>query len=105
MVCLIYIPQSVVKGLREKNTEWDEFHDAIVIDEMARGGCLGTVWGINGGASVGGPPIDQYGTDAQKQKYLAPLLRGLQRHCLCITEPAGRSPLVPPGEARTEKSS
>lgn len=70
--------------------EWDEFHDAIVIDEMARCACLGTVWGINGGASVGGPPIDRYGTDAQKQKYLAPLLRGLQRHCLCITEPAGK---------------
>ncbi|OJI99671.1 hypothetical protein ASPVEDRAFT_51031 [Aspergillus versicolor CBS 583.65] len=68
--------------------EWDEFHDAIVIDEMARCGCLGTVWGINGGASVGGPPIDRYGTPEQKQKYLAPLLRGQQRHCLCVTEPA-----------------
>lgn len=79
--------------LRE-DAEWDEFHDAIVIDEMARCGCLGTVWGINGGASVGGPPIDRYGTEAQKQKYLAPLLRGLQRHCLCVTEPAGK--LFPP---------
>ncbi|KAL3450790.1 acyl-CoA dehydrogenase/oxidase [Aspergillus insuetus] len=68
--------------------EWDEFHDAIIIDEMARCGCLGTVWGINGGASVGGPPIDRYGTPQQKQKYLAPLLRGEQRHCLCVTEPA-----------------
>lgn len=58
---------------------------------MARCACLGTVWGINGGASVGGPPIDRYGTEAQKQKYLAPLLRGLQRHCLCITEPAGKT--------------
>ncbi|KAL4810644.1 acyl-CoA dehydrogenase/oxidase [Aspergillus unguis] len=55
---------------------------------MARCGCLGTVWGINGGASVGGPPIDRYGTREQKQKYLAPLLRGEQRHCLCVTEPA-----------------
>lgn len=25
--------------------EWDEFHDAIVIDEMASCGALGTVWG------------------------------------------------------------
>lgn len=40
--------------LRE-NAEWDEFHDAIVIDEMAWCGCLGTVWGINGGPSVGAP--------------------------------------------------
>lgn len=55
---------------------------------MARCGCLGTVWGINGGASVGGPPIDRYGTPEQKESYLAPLLRGQQRHCLCVTEPA-----------------
>jgi alkylation response protein AidB-like acyl-CoA dehydrogenase len=60
-----------------------------VIDEMARCGSLGTVWGINGGASVGGPPIAQYGTHEQKEKYLVPLLRGEQRHCLAVTEPAG----------------
>ncbi|CAL5869154.1 uncharacterized protein PFLUO_LOCUS3382 [Penicillium psychrofluorescens] len=68
--------------------EWDEFHDAIIIDEMARCACLGTIWGINGGATVGGPPIDLYGTASQKEKYLAPLLRGQQRHCLCVTEPS-----------------
>ncbi|OQE31280.1 hypothetical protein PENSTE_c001G04698 [Penicillium steckii] len=68
--------------------EWDEFHDSIIIDEMARCGYLGTVWGINGGAAVGGPPLHQYGTTEQKQKYLAPLLRGEQRHCLGVTEPA-----------------
>lgn len=55
---------------------------------MARCGYLGTVWGINGGAAVGGPPLHQYGTTEQKQKYLAPLLRGEQRHCLGVTEPA-----------------
>ncbi|KAJ5599221.1 hypothetical protein N7450_000288 [Penicillium hetheringtonii] len=68
--------------------EWDEFHDAIIIDEMARCGYLGTVWGINGGAAVGGPPLHHYGTAEQKKKYLAPLLRGEQRHCLGVTEPA-----------------
>ncbi|KAJ5605305.1 hypothetical protein N7510_010459 [Penicillium lagena] len=68
--------------------EWDEFHDAIIIDEMTRCACLGIIWGINGGATVGGPPIDRYGTASQKEKYLAPLLRGQQRHCLCVTEPS-----------------
>ncbi|KAF2802368.1 acyl-CoA dehydrogenase NM domain-like protein [Mytilinidion resinicola] len=67
--------------------EWDEFHDAILIDEMARCGCLGTVWGINGGATVGGAPLAIYASPEQKEKYLAPLLRGNQRHCLMITEP------------------
>jgi alkylation response protein AidB-like acyl-CoA dehydrogenase len=54
---------------------------------MARSACLGTIWGINGGATVGGPPLDRYGSPVQKEKYLAPLLRGQQRHCLCVTEP------------------
>jgi len=56
---------------------------------MARCGCLGVIWGINGGATVGGAPLSQFGTETQKQKYLAPLLRGEQRHCLMITEPDG----------------
>jgi alkylation response protein AidB-like acyl-CoA dehydrogenase len=56
---------------------------------MARCGCLGVIWGINGGATVGGPPLANYGTEEQKKKYLGPLLRGYQRHCLCVTEPAG----------------
>ncbi|TVY43493.1 Acyl-CoA dehydrogenase [Lachnellula subtilissima] len=68
-------------------SEWDEFHDSILIDEMARCGYLGTVWGINGGATVGGAPLSVYANQSQKQKYLAPLLRGAQRHCLMITEP------------------
>ncbi|KAK1772089.1 putative acyl-CoA dehydrogenase [Phialemonium atrogriseum] len=68
-------------------SEWDEFHDSILIDEMARCGCLGTVWGINGGATVGGAPLSTFGNECQKRKYLAPLLRGDQRHCLMVTEP------------------
>jgi hypothetical protein len=55
---------------------------------MARCGYLGTVWGINGGAAVGGPPLHYYATPEQKKKFLAPLLRGKQRHCLGVTEPA-----------------
>ncbi|SCO52119.1 probable acyl-CoA dehydrogenase [Fusarium fujikuroi] len=39
--------------------EWDEFHDYILIDEIARCGFLGVVWGINSGAT----------------------------HCLMVTEP------------------
>jgi alkylation response protein AidB-like acyl-CoA dehydrogenase len=60
-----------------------------LIDEMARCGCLGVVWGINGGATVGGLPLSIYANEAQKQQYLEPLLRGQQRHCLMITEPDG----------------
>ncbi|GLI79132.1 hypothetical protein PoHVEF18_007458 [Penicillium ochrochloron] len=85
------IPKDYVKGVTLPAglsvNEWDEFHDAVIIDEMARCACLGTIWGINGGATVGGPPLDRYGSPVQKEKYLAPLLCGQQRHCLCVTEP------------------
>ncbi|KAH8819262.1 acyl-CoA dehydrogenase/oxidase [Xylogone sp. PMI_703] len=89
------IPKEYVQGFTLPSginvDDWDEFHDAIIIDELARCGCLGTIWGINGGSTVGGPPIHRYGTKEQKQKYLAPLLRGNQRHALCVTEPAAGS--------------
>ncbi|RKL29216.1 hypothetical protein BFJ72_g12125 [Fusarium proliferatum] len=67
--------------------EWDEFHDYILIDEIARCGFLGVVWGINSGATVGGAPLSTYGTEDQKRNYLRPLLTGQQKHCLMVTEP------------------
>lgn len=85
------LPKESLKGItlpgEIDHDEWDEFHDCILIDEMARCGCLGTVWGINGGATVGGAPLSVYGSPLQKDKFLAPLLLGKQRHCLMITEP------------------
>ncbi|KAJ5317196.1 hypothetical protein N7508_001704 [Penicillium antarcticum] len=47
--------------------EWDEFHDAILIDEIVRCGYLGVIWGINGGATTGGAPIASYGTPEQRR--------------------------------------
>ncbi|KAF5703606.1 acyl dehydrogenase [Fusarium globosum] len=67
--------------------EWDEFHDYILIDEIARCGFLGVIWGINSGATVGGAPLSTYGTEDQKRNYLRPLLTGQQKHCLMVTEP------------------
>ncbi|KIW16968.1 hypothetical protein PV08_04159 [Exophiala spinifera] len=72
-------------------SEWDIFHYAIVIDEIARCGYLGVVWGINGGATVGNTPLSTKCTEHQKRKWLAPLLRGEQRHALAVTEPAAGS--------------
>lgn len=70
----------------EALTQWNN----QLIDEIARCGYLGVVWGINGGATTGGAPIASYGTPEQKRKYLAPLLRGQQKHCLMVTEPDGK---------------
>ena len=87
-ICLgMYIPMSSALLLIPRGQ---------LIDEMARCGCLGTVWGINGGATVGGAPLSTFGNECQKRKYLAPLLRGEQRHCLMVTEPDGKSHPPPP---------
>src|SRR5579871_2778086 len=51
------------------NTEWDAFHDLIVIDEIARCGYLGVNWGLSCGNAIGCPPIINYGSPEQKQKF------------------------------------
>src|SRR5208282_204256 len=71
-------------------SEWDAFHDFIVIDELARCGYLGVNWGLSCGNAIGCPPIINYGSPAQKQKFLPPILRGEKRMCLAVTEPSGR---------------
>ena len=80
--------------------EWDAFHDLIVIDELARCGYLGVNWGLSCGNAIGCPPIINYGSPAQKRKFLPPILRGENRMCLAVTEPQG-PPLLPPSSLPT----
>ena len=75
--------------------EWDAFHDLIVIDELARCGYLGVNWGLSCGNAIGCPPIINYGSPAQKKKFLPPILRGEKRMCLAVTEPSGLLPCLP----------
>lgn len=67
--------------------EWDGFHDLIVIDELARCGYLGVVWGLGCGNSIGGPPVIQFGNEEQKRRFLPDMLQGKIRFCLGVTEP------------------
>ncbi|KAJ5385963.1 hypothetical protein N7509_008504 [Penicillium cosmopolitanum] len=67
--------------------EWDGFHDLIVIDELARCGYLGIVWGLGCGNSIGGPPVIQFGSEEQKCRFLPEMLKGKIRFCLGVTEP------------------
>lgn len=71
--------------------EWDGFHDLIVIDELARCGYLGIVWGLGCGNSIGGPPVIQFGSEEQKCRFLPEMLKGKIRFCLGVTEPDGTS--------------
>ncbi|PSN66692.1 acyl-CoA dehydrogenase NM domain-like protein [Corynespora cassiicola Philippines] len=70
-----------------KAEEWDAFHDLVFIDEMARCGYLGIVWGLSCGNSIGVPPLINFGTEEQKKRWLPDVLRGRVRFCLGVTEP------------------
>lgn len=66
---------------------WNEFHDLVFMDEVARCGYLGVVFGIACGNVIGAPPIIRFGTAAQKRKYVPDILNGKIRFCLAVTEP------------------
>ena len=67
--------------------DWDAFHDMILIDEVARCGYLGVIWGLTCGNAIGCPPLINYGTHEQKEKFLPDILSGKKRTCLAVTEP------------------
>jgi alkylation response protein AidB-like acyl-CoA dehydrogenase len=59
---------------------------ALTLEEIAAGdGATSTV--MSGHNSVGCMPIFEYGTDAQKERYLRPLASGGKLCAFCLTEP------------------
>ncbi|KAK7214624.1 hypothetical protein V2G26_002627 [Clonostachys chloroleuca] len=68
-------------------SEWDEFCDLIVMDEIARCGYLGVIWGLACGNIIGLPPVIRFGTPEQKRKFIPDVLKGKTRFCLGVTEP------------------
>lgn len=73
-----------------KPEDWDGFHDLIVIDEIARCGYLGVIWALSCGNSIGAPPLVNFGTEQQKERFLPDVLHGKSRFCLGVTEPDGK---------------
>ncbi|CZR54816.1 related to acyl-CoA dehydrogenase [Phialocephala subalpina] len=67
--------------------DWDAFHDLICIDEIARCGYLGVIWALGCGDSIGCPPVVNFGSDEQKERFLPSVIRGESRFCLGVTEP------------------
>lgn len=76
-------------------TEWDgagadHVALALALEEIAAGDpATSTI--MSGHNSVGCMPILQYGTEAQKERWLKPLARGEIFSCFCLTEPGGGS--------------
>jgi alkylation response protein AidB-like acyl-CoA dehydrogenase len=63
---------------------------ALALEEVAAGdGAVSTV--MSGHNSVGCMPLLEYGTAAQKEKYLRPMARGEWLCAFCLTEPQGGS--------------
>lgn len=63
---------------------------AVALEEIAAGdaACATIMSGHN---SVGCMPISLFGTDAQKERFLAPMARGEMLSAFCLTEPQGGS--------------
>ena len=68
-------------------SEFDAFHELVLIDEVARCGSVGVLWGLYEGLQIGLPPIIQFGTPKMHREVVQPCLLGEAVVCLCITEP------------------
>ena len=59
---------------------------AVALEEIAAGdGATSTIVSVQNSVVCG--PINAFGTDVQKEKYLKPLARGEWLGCFCLTEP------------------
>ena len=65
----------------------DYLHEAVLVEELSRIGSGGTAAGIGAHVNIATPPIWKFGTDDQKQRFLAPAIAGQKIGALGITEP------------------
>jgi acyl-CoA dehydrogenase len=65
--------------------------DAVLAEELGRCGSGGVSAGIGAHIGIATPPIWKFGTDDQKERFLAPAIRGERIAALGITEPGAGS--------------
>ncbi|HEX2084937.1 MAG TPA: acyl-CoA dehydrogenase family protein [Solirubrobacteraceae bacterium] len=65
--------------------------DAVLTEELARCKSGGLAAGIGAHIGIATPPVWKFGTDDQKERYLAPAIRGEKIAALGITEPGAGS--------------
>ncbi|HEX2086225.1 MAG TPA: acyl-CoA dehydrogenase family protein [Solirubrobacteraceae bacterium] len=65
--------------------------DAVLTEELARCKSGGVAAGIGAHIGIATPPVWKFGTDDQKERYLAPAIRGEKIAALGITEPGAGS--------------
>jgi acyl-CoA dehydrogenase len=69
----------------------DYVHDAVLSEELSRSGSGGLAAGIGAHVGIATPPVFKFGTEEQKQRFLAPAIRGERIAALGITEPGAGS--------------
>jgi alkylation response protein AidB-like acyl-CoA dehydrogenase len=69
----------------------DYLHDAVLSEELALCGSGGLAAGIGAHIGIATPPVWKFGTEEQKQRFLAPAIRGEKIAALGITEPGAGS--------------
>jgi alkylation response protein AidB-like acyl-CoA dehydrogenase len=69
----------------------DYYANIVLAEEMTRSRSGGLAMGIAVHTDMATPPIHLFGTEEQKQRYLAPSIRGEKISCLGITEPGAGS--------------
>src|SRR4051794_30482332 len=65
----------------------DYFCNLVLAEELSFSGSGGRAMGVAVHTDMATPPILQFGTEAQKQRYLMPAIQGEKISCLGITEP------------------
>jgi alkylation response protein AidB-like acyl-CoA dehydrogenase len=69
----------------------DYLHDAVLTEELTGAGSGGLSAGIGAHIGIATPPIWKFGTEDQKQRFLAPAIRGERIAALGISEPGAGS--------------
>src|SRR5438270_10078446 len=71
----------------EYGGDGDQVADAVFVEELSRCGSGGVAAGLGAHQGIALPPINRFGTEDQKQRYLVPGIRGELVAALAITEP------------------
>jgi acyl-CoA dehydrogenase len=69
----------------------DHLDDAVLSEELSRCGSGGVAAGIGAHVSIATPPVWRFGTEQQRERFLAPAIRGERIAALGITEPGAGS--------------
>ncbi len=67
------------------------FYEAVMHEELSKCGSGGVAAGLGAQATIATGPLHLFGTPAQKQRWLAPAIRGERIGAFAVTEPDGGS--------------